>query len=218
MVERTRTRNSKDFENLYTVDVLCHGVPSPMVWKKYIDEQESKFASSIRKVFFRSKNQGWKNYCVKIEFVDGKIYEKPYIEDEFMRLFLADICLRPSCYDCQFKKFPRVSDMTLGDCWGVEKHSPEMDDDQGTSAVIVHTEKGKEVWKELKKTCTWKKSELDVALPRTADSRKSVKEHFNRKKFFKILRKNGCNMNELIFMTKITLLDRIKRKIGYNSI
>lgn len=127
----------KEYENLYTIDVLCHGVPSPAVWKRYLREQEQNYESSATEVSFRNKSHGWKNYCVKIKFANGKTYEQTFTDDVFMKLFLSDICLRPSCHDCRFKEFPRVSDLTLGDCWGVDVYFPEMDDDKGTSVVVT---------------------------------------------------------------------------------
>lgn len=132
----------KDYEQLLTIDVLCHGVPSPKVWEIYINEQGETHESKITKICFRDKSTGWKGYSVKLNFENGTEYSQVFNQDAFMRLFLSNVCLRPSCHDCLFKGFPRVSDITLGDCWGVEKHFPEMDDNKGTSVVIVNSQKG----------------------------------------------------------------------------
>ena len=174
-------------ENLWTVDVLCHGVPTPALWKNYLAERKKTFKMPVRQISFRDKSQGWKKYQMAWKVEGGEIYRQPASRNPYMRLFLSNICLRPSCYDCHFKGFPRVSDLTLGDCWGVEQHSPEMDDDKGTSVVIVNTEKGNTLREKIAGRCVWKEEKLDVLLPPTADSRKSVQPHPNRRRFFLLM-------------------------------
>ena len=177
----------RPYEKLWTVDVLCHGVPTPTLWKNYLSEQNRAFKMPVRQISFRDKSQGWKKYQVAWKVEGGKIYRQPASRNSYMRLFLSNICLRPSCYDCHFKGFPSVSDLTLGDCWGVEQHSPEMDDDKGTSVVIVNTEKGNTLREKIAGRCVWKEEKLDVLLPPTADSRKSVQPHPNRRRFFLLM-------------------------------
>ena len=177
----------RPYEKLWTVDVLCHGVPTPTLWKNYLSEQNRAFKMPVRQISFRDKSQGWKKYQVAWKVEGGEIYRQPASRNPYMRLFLSNICLRPSCYDCHFKGFPRVSDLTLGDCWGVEQHSPEMDDDKGTSVVIVNTEKGNTLREKIAGRCVWKEEKLDVLLPPTADSRKSVQPHPNRRRFFLLM-------------------------------
>lgn len=177
----------RPYEKLWTVDVLCHGVPTPTLWKNYLSEQNRAFKMPVRQISFRDKSQGWKKYQMAWKVEGGEIYRQPASRNPYMRLFLSNICLRPSCYDCHFKGFPRVSDLTLGDCWGVEQHSPEMDDDKGTSVVIVNTEKGNTLREKIASRCVWKEEKLDVLLPPTADSRKSVQPHPNRRRFFLLM-------------------------------
>ena len=177
----------RPYEKLWTVDVLCHGVPTPALWKNYLSEQNRAFKMPVRQISFRDKSQGWKKYQMAWKVEGGEIYRQPASRNPYMRLFLSNICLRPSCYDCHFKGFPRVSDLTLGDCWGVEQHSPEMDDDKGTSVVIVNTEKGNTLREKIAGRCVWKEEKLDVLLPPTADSRKSVQPHPNRRRFFLLM-------------------------------
>ena len=177
----------RPYEKLWTVDVLCHGVPTPTLWKNYLSEQNRAFKMPVRQISFRDKSQGWKKYQMAWKVEGGEIYRQPASRNPYMRLFLSNICLRPSCYDCHFKGFPRVSDLTLGDCWGVEQHSPEMDDDKGTSVVIVNTEKGNTLREKIAGRCVWKEEKLDVLLPPTADSRKSVQPHPNRRRFFLLM-------------------------------
>ena len=132
----------KPYENLFTQDIICHGVPSPMVWKKYVDEREKKAASTTQRMFFRHKKYGWKTFAVLFEFLNSTVYMKNLHDDSFMRAFLSNLCLRPSCYNCSFKSIKRQADITLADFWGVQNELPEMDDDKGTSLVLVHSVKG----------------------------------------------------------------------------
>ena len=202
----------KDYDNLLTVDVLCHGVPSPKLWREYLAEQEKAHGAPVRNVAFRSKRTGWKNYCVRMEFQNGAAYQRRFDQDVYMRLFLSNICLRPSCHRCRFKDFPRVSDLTLGDCWGIERTMPEMDDDQGTSVVILNSQKCRQVWQQIAAGCTWKANELNILLPVAADSSKSVLPHPNREKFFTALAQ-GQDTGKLVKYIDPSLSATLKRKL-----
>ena len=150
----------------------------------YLEEKKQQYDTSIEKIEFRNKENGWKNYSVNIEFSDTQIDRMHYYEDKYMRMFLGNLDLRSSCYMCHFKGFPRVSDMTIGDSWGIEKSMPDMNDDKGTSIILVHSSKGKQMLEAVKESLNIKEANLDKALPRTADSRNSVEMHPNRKKYF----------------------------------
>ena len=177
----------KEYNNLLTVDVLCHGVPSPAVWRKYLTQQEHIYHSSIRNIWFRKKNQGWKRYEVELLFDNGEIYHQTFSEDAFMQFFLKNICLRPSCHDCRFKSLERASDMTLGDSWGVENYMPDLDDNQGTSVILIHTDAGQKLFNIIASQMQYQEAETDRALPPDADSRKSVSAHPKRTVFFQKL-------------------------------
>lgn len=94
-------------ELLLTVDIICHGVPSDHLFEAYVKWQEANYGSRVRKVDFRNKNTGWKNYSLLLEFEEGRRYAAPFTRDPFMGGFLMDICLRPGCYACMFHKTPR---------------------------------------------------------------------------------------------------------------
>lgn len=175
----------KQYEILYTVDVLCHGVPSPEIWKRYLEEKRCEYGQEIQKIEFRNKQMGWKNFSVNIIFANGLSYAKVRHEDAFMKLFLSNICLRPSCYQCTWKGIPRVSDISLGDCWGVDRTMPEMDDDNGTSVILVHSQKGRWLLENVRDELNLRNAQLDTVLPPQADSRRPVLHHPNEKKFWK---------------------------------
>lgn len=175
---------NKDYENLYTADVLCHGVPSPKIWKMYIENKKKEYNASIEKIDFRSKKSGWKNYSFDMEFSDNQRYTVQFGKDKYMQMFLGNIDLRPSCHDCRFKGIPRMTDITIGDSWGVENYMPDMDDDRGTSIILVHSPKGIKMLDWVRESLNAREASLDKALPITFASRKSVRMHPNRKKFF----------------------------------
>lgn len=200
--------------NLLTIDVLCHGVPSPKVWKRYLVDQENEYGASVQRTFFRHKKYGWKTYALSLEFSNNKAYRRIFQQDAFMRMFLSNICLRPSCHSCQFKEFPRPSDITLGDCWGVERHSPEMDDNKGTSVVIVNSNKGKEMFEMMRNEMVVKEMPLDMVLPADADSRKSVTPHYNRSKLFIVLNRGEGDLSVLLKLLKPRFFRKIKNKLS----
>ncbi len=203
---------NKDYDSLYTIDVLCHGVPSPEIWRKYLNELSAAYKSKVVGVNFRKKDSGWKKYSVEIEFENGKKYSCVHSNNPFMKIFLSDICLRPSCHECKYKQLDRPSDITIGDCWGVEKIRPDMDDDKGTSVVIVHTNKGKEIFERISKTLKYESVDVDEILPESADSRKSVAPHVKRDKFFKDFN-NDKNFTSLLKNIETPKIKRIFRKM-----
>ena len=129
----------KEYENLLCVDMICHGVPSPMVWAKYCEETEKKANGRIRSVNFRYKKYTWE----KLRKKDISIYISKQ-QDPYMRLFLADYTLRPSCYACLHKGISRKSDLTIADFWGVNRIIPGFSNGAGTSLIMAHTEKGEQ--------------------------------------------------------------------------
>lgn len=136
-------------ENLFTVDFICHGVPSHKIWKEYVSHLENVFHKKIKSYKFRSKVAGWHNNVEVVEFENGKkAYNKKDI-DIFGHLFHKNLSLRPYCYNCQYTKYQRVSDVTIGDFWGVEKTYPSMDDNKGTSLVMLNTKKGKTLFEKI---------------------------------------------------------------------
>ena len=198
----------RDYDNLYTVDVLCHGVPSPKVWQNYIAYQEDRFISGLKGASFRSKRVGWKQFSMVLDFENDTQYAQVLGKDPYMQLFLANICLRPSCHSCRFKEFPRPADLTIGDAWGIEKHMPDLDDDRGTSVVLVNSRKGRDLWGAVAGNLISCQGELDVLLPKDADSRRSVRPHPNRARFFAALDR-GDSMEKLCKLSRKSPMRRL---------
>ena len=134
----------KEYENLLTVECVCHGVPSPKVWREYLKEVKANSgATSIQDVCFRDKSTGWKGYSVsykcKCKQDLYKLYSAQYYDNPFMRAFLGDFILRPSCYSCVAKAGSSGADIALADFWGIENVLPEFDDDKGCSLLIDYS-------------------------------------------------------------------------------
>ena len=132
----------KDYANLYTVDFICHGVPSPAVWRDYLQELAHKFNSSIVSVSFRNKDNGWKNYRMKVGFANQIEYSIIHYNDPFMKGFIHNFYLRKSCHNCQFKSNNSGSDLTLGDYWRVRSDKPKFYSHMGVSVALAKSEKG----------------------------------------------------------------------------
>ena len=201
----------KDYSNLYTQDIICHGVPSPKVWRKYLEYQKNKYGD-IKNISFRNKDHGWSLYQMKISF-KSKIYCKCYKDDSFMNVFLDDLCLRDSCYNCIFKKKYRNSDITLADFWGIDKVKNKYNDDKGVSAVIINTKKGENIFEKIKKYCNYEKVELNDIIKYNSAYVQSSKLNKNRELFFKDI--NNMKFNRLAkkYIKKPSLLKKIVRKV-----
>lgn len=170
------------YENLLTVDFVCHGTPSPMVWEMYLNAVEKEYGQ-IKDIEFRNKSNGWKKYCLNFQFKNNVSVVTPHPEDPFMKAFLQDIILRPSCYACKAKGGSSNSDLTIADFWGIEKVFPELDDNKGTSMVFINTNKGQSFFDYEKidyRSCDYLMvKDLNIACYCSA------MEHPRRKRFFR---------------------------------
>jgi coenzyme F420-reducing hydrogenase beta subunit len=179
----------KNYPQLYTQDIICHGVPSPKAWSKYLDYREMLAVSKVKEASFRHKQYGWKKYDVKFKFENQKEYVQDHGKDLYMRGFLSELCLRPSCHNCAFKGINRQADITLADFWGIDQLMPSLDDDKGVSLVLVHSEKGNELLEKAKKGIRSVSVSLDDAVKFNSAAVKSVKPHPKREYFFSYLDK-----------------------------
>lgn len=179
---------NRDYDNLLLVDIICHGVPSPKVWGLYLNEVTHNAARAISDVQFRNKKQGWKRFNFDLTYDHkGKKYSISswFLQNHYMRIFLQDVILRPSCYDCKAKAGRSGSDMTIADFWGIDRLNPQMDDDGGTSLVLVYTDKGAAAMESLQ-VPTWETQYSDV-LRFNPSIEKSKLEHPKRSEFFRKL-------------------------------
>lgn len=138
------------YDNLITTDVLCHGAPSPGVWRRYLHDLISPATlSSIQNLSFRDKRYGWRGYRLTLDLQGESGAVKAISDTSYVSGFGAELYLRPSCHQCKYKNGACHSDITIGDCWGVEKVMPQLDDNKGISLVALSTDKGEELLSQL---------------------------------------------------------------------
>lgn len=171
-----------DYENLITIDIICHGVPSPLAWKQYITYWENKEKSKIKSVSFRDKSSGWKVYSIVLNFENGNIRNELVTDNLFMQGFISHLDIRPSCYECSFKQKNRISDLTLGDFWGINQLE-EIDDNKGVSVVFAHTEKGKRLLKKVQDVLCIKSIDFKRAISENSSYLKSAEPSPYKKRF-----------------------------------
>lgn len=142
----------KDYENLIIVDYICRGINSPKVWRKYLDSYEERYGSKVVYCKAKSKEYGWRNLTQKVILDNGKAYYETKTQSNFTKGYLrTGVYCRPSCYDCKFKGYPRISDITLADFWGIEKVDKSLEKNLGTSLVMINSKKGEAYFEEVKK-------------------------------------------------------------------
>lgn len=205
----------KDYDNLTTVDFVCHGVPSPKVWQRYLDEVVTSGKRAINDVKFRNKGNGWKKFNFVLSYdQEGKAYSlcSWHQQNHYMRAFLSDMILRPSCHDCRAKQGRSHSDITIADFWGIDKEIPDMDDDKGTGLIMVNTEKGLQAldWGKV----TTKESSIEVASKYNAGLSSLTKPHPRRTQFFKALDASPSVIDLIDKSLRPTLKRRVRMKLS----
>lgn len=151
----------KEFGNLYTIDIICHGVPSQKLLHRCIKEQEIKHCSKIKGMTFRDKNYGWRNQEINMVFENGKNYHSPIWKDEFYRLFTSNYILRDSCYSCHYSNIRRPGDITIGDFWNIKNVDESFEDFLGISSVLINSKKGEELFGKIKEYFEWFECSLE---------------------------------------------------------
>lgn len=141
----------KEYDNLIMVEVICHGVPSTLLWHKYVDYVEKKEKKKIDLVRFRSKKYSWTDFGIDTMFKSQDHKFEFSFENPFFRLFNSNLCLRPSCYKCKVKGLNTKADISLGDFWHIEEINPKLNDGKGLSLVLLCTAKGKKMLEQISK-------------------------------------------------------------------
>lgn len=219
----------REYENLLAVDFVCHGVPSPKVWRMYLDETLARQGIGkntvlshamlrqkfIRSVEFRSKSTGWKKYSFALTLTkataDGEensvLLSSVFGENPFMRSFLCDFILRPVCYQCTCKSGRSGADITLGDFWGIERIKPELDDDRGCGLVMNYTNNKCYFHNHNKNEMTYENAKLG-----NPSISKSVHIPLNRKFYFHRLDKTCSVSHSISDIESVNALKRIYRR------
>ena len=204
-----KTFLGKEYSNLMTIDFICHGVPSPMIWRRYLSEISA--GKVIKSISFRDKTEGWMDFSLKIDYQDGSVYRKTLREDVYMQGFLQDLYLRPSCYECSFRGIKRDSDITLADFWNGQKMLPNMVDNKGTSVLLVHTEKGEKILEDINAEIEICEVPLEFVKSTNSAIEKSCEMNPKRMKFYASIHKGM--IKAIKRQTQVLMWVRIKRKI-----
>ncbi len=178
----------KDYTRLIQVDIICHGVPSPRVWHDFLREDYADI-KTINHISFRSKLKGWKGgYRMVVEETNESGNRSYHLYDNnslFLKGFSYNFFLRTCCYNCRFKTIHRNSDLTIADAWGIEYFAPELDDNKGTSLVLVHTDTGAYLLEQISQYISIKKDiEINQILKYNRRLNRSVPSTQYRNVFF----------------------------------
>lgn len=209
----------KDYDNLYCIDFVCHGVPSPLVWKKYIEYRSQVDADNQvpEYINLRNKESGWSHYSYQVEFAYSKNnhYFCQNDKDLYMSLFVNNYILRRSCSNCYYKGYSRESDITLGDFWGIWDILPSMDDNKGTSVVFTHSNKGEKLLNSAAIHLQSNPVTLDQATMMNPSLLKSSFPKENRERVLQEIGQNGFHTKEKII--EIINQDKLKASLENNT-
>lgn len=178
----------KNYDNLIIVDFVCRGVNSPKVYRAYLDSLERKYGGKVVYVKAKNKELGWRNLTRKVVFDNGKCYYGVSMIDDFRRGYHTNVYCRPSCYTCQYKDFPRMSDITIADYWGIENVDKNLDNNIGTSMILLNSKKGEEFFNLAKDSLEYIETPFESVLPGNIALTKPIPQStINREQFFKDL-------------------------------
>lgn len=183
----------REYDNLICVDILCHGVPSPKLFADYLVYLSAQYQGGKPvAVNFRNKQRGWKRLYMEVRFDNGKRHYTFSGYDRYESMFLNNLSLRPSCYECKFSKAERFGDITLGDFWGIGKACPEWDDDKGISVVMLNTEKGERLWESVADSFCGRTETLELAKAGQRTLYAPTQKHPDRDAFYRMYTEKGC--------------------------
>lgn len=202
----------KEYENLYTCDVVCHGVPSRKVWRKYRKEKEEREGKQMKELVFRDKSAGWSNNQYRITYNDGSIEKEASPQQLFHTGYLSGLFSRPSCGHCIFATLPRCSDITLADYWKYEGRFHQHSGDLGVSLITINTPKGHHLLELSSKSLSYESTKAELALNSCKHLMEHPSESSFRTAFFKLLDKRGY------FFAIDAFFSYIKRVQLYNRI
>lgn len=195
----------KEYENLICCDFICRGVISPKVYQKFLNDMKPDVQADLQRVHFKNKDFGWNRFSTKLTFSDGRTYHRDRNEDYYMRGYLRhNLYLRDCCYRCDYKTLPRGSDISLGDFWGIGNYDVSLDNEQGTSVVIVNSQKGRELLSWASDSLALFKRTMEEALAGNSCLRNSAAPGKYRAYFFK----------KMDYVPFAELIEKIDKKTG----
>lgn len=178
----------KQYNNLWCLDFVCHGVASPGAWMAYLDQFEDR--QQIKSIFFKSKIVSWKKWRFEVCYKERVKRTRGYM-NPFMRSFLVHANIRPSCFQCRFKGLNRPSDFTISDCWGIGEENKRLNDDKGLSALLLHSDRAVRFFDSLKDLVEYEEYDPYVLMEGNFTTFYSLKEPEIRKAFFEMAAQKG---------------------------
>lgn len=202
-------------ENLYTVDLICHGVPSPKFFKKYLEYHNKQTAGSVIYFNFRSKDKrGWgTQYLLKAK-TKTKTKTKTFSLDRYGKHFMDGDCYRESCYQCAYANTSRVGDLTVGDFWGIAKSHPNFNSPKGVSSVFVNTEKGQKLFEMMRVLAEVEEATLEEGMVKQHNLVQPSNRPVTRDTFYKSIDEPGFIENIKVgFQPKARLKSVLPNKL-----
>ncbi len=189
----------KEYENLITIDLICHGVPSPLILEKYKKElMKNKPNEKLLDINFRSKVNGWgTTQFIKIATNKGE-YIIPCAKDPYSKAFGLHASVNDMCQNCQFNKIPRVADITMGDFWGVDEYDASLNDKKGISIILINNERAQILLRKIGLNCKLKEIPLEAAIKRNPNIYSSSKAHKKRKEFLEDVCVNNKSLKSCV--------------------
>lgn len=163
-VEGLKSFLRKSYSNLITVDLLCHCIPSPKVFRDYVSFLKKKYKSDVSSVNMKDKTNGWTNQSLRLTLADGTTRFGEENTRLWNKLFYSHTIARPSCHSCRFSNINRPGDITIGDYWGIENVHPEFFDQRGISLFVTNTPQGEHIFEAIKDNVEYIKSDISKAL------------------------------------------------------
>lgn len=185
--------NKNELKNLYTIAIVCHGTPSPLVWESYKKDLEKKFNSKMVDANFRYKGKyGWISPYTKYTFENGKeLIRLSFTDDDYVITFGEDVLHRNSCYNCKYKGSNSNADIVIGDYWGCSNNVLKQSSNKGVNSIICHTSKGKELLTMLKEDFIVGDTTFDNITRENKPMKQPVIYNIKREKFFTNFKKNN---------------------------
>lgn len=183
-IEGLRYYLQRDYENLILVDVVCRAVPSPGVWKRYIEMKVSE-KGTMKSIRFRDKSLGYQYSTMEMKSADGTVYRGGIESDPWLRMFFSGMIIRPSCSACKFRSRYRNSDFTIWDCFNSYSIEKSFDENIGTTRMLIHSKKGQEIFNKIKTQTDCVLINPDVAVNGVKEMIKSPLINSQHELFFK---------------------------------
>lgn len=206
----------KSYDNLTTVDILCHGVASPQIFSDYVNFIKKHSVGHLKKMFMKDKTFGWGYQENRLYFYEGSTEFNTPLSRLWNQIYYDHICIRPSCHQCRFTNFHRPGDITLGDFWGIEKHHKDFYSTLGVSLFIINTQKGEELWENIKNKFDYIKSNANECMqpvlqypqPESVD-RKQFWLDYKKKGFDKVIQQRYNISNRILLKNYINQIKNI---------